>query len=284
MGGSVLHCKDCDYSAPMLGNLRIHVFRIHMNSMYSCPDCDKSFKDRSEAFTHLIKSHDSSDEALIACHCTVCSFSTDDYNTFVEHCESVHLLPGSRKRKKTTSKDNNLETSAKLKDGIPNRERGCEGPTNIRCNICSSDARDGRDLLVHKLTAHGLCKYTCSKCDFKTRMSTTLSIHGQRAHQETIKLKFACGFCSVSNKMDTMQAHLMIAHPDEYKKRMAAKLYYCNNCDFQHISERKLMKHTHIAHPGDGVISIPEDNDDLTVIEVKKKKIENLSNTSMQES
>ena len=44
------------------------------------------------------------------------------------------------------------------------------------------------------------------------------------------------------------------------------------------------MKHIHIDHPGDGVICIPEDNDDLIVIEVKKKKIENLSNTGRQES
>ena len=255
MGLSVLHCKYCDYSATMLGNLRGHVFRNHMKATFSClAGCEKSFKYRSEAFTHLIKSHDSSDEAIL-CHCNVCSFSTEDYKTFEGHCESVHFLPGSRKRK--------------------GRERGSDHPTNIRCNICSSDARDGRDLLVHKLTEHGLCKFTCPKCDFKTRTATTMSIHGQRAHQETIKLKFACGFCSVSNKMETMQAHLMMAHPDKFKKRVVAKLYYCNFCDFQNISERKLMKHVHVAHPGEGVISIPENHDDLPVIVVNKKKIEN---------
>ena len=150
----------------------------------------------------------------------------------------------------------------------PNRERDRENPTNIRCNICSSDARDGRDLVVHKLVAHGLCKYTCSKCDFKTRMAASMSIHGQRAHQETIKLKFACGFCPVSDRMYGMQEHLTGEHKDEYNKRMSAKLYYCNFCDFQNISERKLMRHIPIVHPGEGDISTPEDNDGITVLEV----------------
>ena len=231
-----------------------------------------------------------SDESLVMNHCSVCAFSTDHYQSFEEHCESVHFPPGSRKHRKfvRTRKDNDLETSPKVdvhetkpllglrfsdKGFVRGRRyerkpnRGSEQPTNIRCNLCSSDARDGRDLVVHKLTAHGLCKYTCSKCDFKTRMAASMSIHGQRAHQETIKLKFACGFCPASDKMYSMQEHLATTHPDEFNKRMAAQLYYCNFCDFQNISERKLMRHIPIVHPDEGVVSIPEDNDDVTAIE-----------------
>lgn len=285
---SGLHCKDCDYSTWMLANLRTHVFRIHMKSTFSCQHCDKSFKSKAVTFSHLKESHGSSDESLIMCHCNVCAFSTDDYKSFEEHCESVHFPPGSRKRTYTRQgNDNLMETPPKIdvkevkpsfnkrfvrraKEINPNRERDKGQPTNIRCSLCASDARDGRDLVVHKLIAHGFCKYTCSKCDFKTRMAATMSIHGQRAHQETIKLKFACGFCPVSDKMYGMQDHMTSAHSDEFNRRMTAKLYYCNFCDFQNISERKLLRHIPIVHPDDEVVNIPEDNDDVAAIEVNK--------------
>ena len=154
----------------------------------------------------------------------------------------------------------------------PERERRSDCPTNIRCNICASDARDGRDLVVHKLITHGLCKYTCSKCDFKTRMAATMSVHGQKAHKESIKMKLSCGFCPMSGKMYATKAHLTTAHPNEFNKRMIAKLYYCNFCDFQNISERKLNRHIPAVHRDEGVVNIPDDDDDLAVIEVNPEE------------
>ena len=101
-------------------------------------------------------------------------------------------------------------------------------------------------------------------------MSATMSIHGQKAHQESIKLKFVCGFCPMIGKMYAMRDHLTTAHPDEFNKRMVAKLYKCNFCDFQNISERKLQRHIPAVHPDaeQEVVNIPDDNDDLAVIEV----------------
>ena len=234
-----LHCKSCEYSTNLLSNLRTHVFRIHMNALFSCPNCDKGFRSRAEALTHLRETHGLNEEGLIMCHCNVCSFSTDDYKTFEEHCEVVHFPPGSRKHKKTKRmrKDTGMKVERKAifsnkghYEMNPDRERRSDCPTNIRCNICASDARDGRDLVVHKLITHGLCKYTCSKCDFKTRMAATMSVHGQKAHKESIKMKLSCGFCPMSGKMYATKEHLTTAHPNEFNKRMVAKLYYCNFC------------------------------------------------------
>ena len=154
----------------------------------------------------------------------------------------------------------------------PERERRSDCPTNIRCNICASDARDGRDLVVHKLITHGLCKYTCSKCDFKTRMAANMSVHSQKAHQESMKMKIACGFCPMSGKMYAMKEHLTTAHPNEFNKRMVAKLYYCNFCDFQNISERKLNRHIPAVHLDEGLVIIPDDNNDVAVIEANSEE------------
>merc|ERR1739838_714568 len=99
-----------------------------------------------------------------------------------------------------------------------------------------------------------------------------MSVHGQKAHKESIKMGLSCGFCPMSGKMYAMKEHLTTAHPHEFNKRMVAKLYYCNFCDFQNISERKLNRHIPAVHPDEGVVIIPDVNNDVAVIEANSEE------------
>ena len=293
MSRSGLHCKDCDYSTWILANLKAHVFRIHMKSKFECTCCELSFNSRKITTNHLKEAHNSTDESQILSHCKVCSFSTDDFKSFEEHCETIHFPPGTRRkrgRKKKLQLNGNDEVKRVKKEPSqlrkkllpiyeknPNRKN--DGPTNIRCNICSSDARDGRDLIVHKLTTHGLCKYACSKCDYKTRHCNAMSAHGYKEHQQSIRLKLACGFCPAYEKVYAMQEHMFNAHPEEFKKKSLAKLYHCKYCDYQNISQRKFMRHTASVHPGESIEKFQSDNEEITTITIDEVIAPNVNNS-----
>ena len=62
-------------------------------------------------------------------------------------------------------------------------------------------------------------------------------------------IRMSCGFCGMKCSRTILEEHLVEEHPEEFNSKENTKpLLKCKDCDFQHISERRLTRHINKLH------------------------------------
>jgi len=194
------------------------------NPTFQCNECQTETNDKSQIIEHIFENHEvdenmDEDQQLdnivrfLTVSCYSCRFqgSFSDYND--------HIADSKPKEK----------------------------AVNIRCNLCSSDSSNEKDLMVHKILTHGDCQYACKLCDFTVSRSNVLLAHTRQEHGKG-SFSYSCGFCKFISGPIKMESHLLSEHESNFSKQLDREILNCSNCDFQHISSRRLARHLKTVH------------------------------------
>ena len=192
------------------------------NPTFQCNECQAETNDKSQIIEHIFENHEvdenmDEDQQLdnivrfLTVSCSPCRFqgSFSDYNDHI----------------------------AGTKDQA----------VNIRCPLCSSDSSNERDLMIHKVITHGNCQYACRFCDYTNPKVNVLLVHTKKEHGKG-SFSYSCGFCKYKSGPVNMETHLSHEHESSFNRKLDRELLNCSKCDFQHISHRRLVRHTKTVH------------------------------------
>jgi len=214
---------------------KVHRIKHEENPIYSCQDCDIKTEQKNQIIEHIFENHeveedldetqllDAIEQKFLQLSCKSCSFN-GSFSDFHKHL-----------------KKEKVETIIE-KDDV----------WNIKCQICSSNCKNSKALIKHKIMVHGQCQYACRKCEYRHLKFSEMLIHSKKEHNHHLQpyqMAYLCGFCSFIGTTDTMENHLIDFHSKEFQKNLEnLQMFHCTTCDFQNINLFRLTSHTKFTH------------------------------------
>ena len=80
-----VECKDCDYKTMCNAYLKVHIDAVHKKIKHPCPECGKSFAQKSSLSTHKRMIHDG-----IKYQCDFCDYKSGTKGNLRVHTSNVH--------------------------------------------------------------------------------------------------------------------------------------------------------------------------------------------------
>ena len=84
---SLLFCKQCDYSAKTMDEMKVHFQGVHEGIVYPCEQCSYQSKRKKDLVRHVMFKHT---EMFFGCREENCSYETYSRNVLKKHIESEH--------------------------------------------------------------------------------------------------------------------------------------------------------------------------------------------------
>ena len=244
-------CKQCPYSTNNNSNYLRHLREVHNTVRHPCTKCNKTFKSKHEAKSHLMCAH------VKGLQCDKCGRHFTSRGGLFNHTKHIHdkKVPykcdvcdasffykqhyvGHMNRHSSTrpytcnicSKTFVYKTAWTIhkqscEDGkaASNREKSVN-KDKVLCDICGEELSNKSVLKTHHRLVHsGEPKSTCSECGKSFKGEYSLKRHIHIAHTEAKNLSFPCEVCGKSFN----QVQILREHVKRHKKEFSA---YCQTC------------------------------------------------------
>ncbi|CAH1967664.1 unnamed protein product [Acanthoscelides obtectus] len=222
-------CTDCSFKTTISSQIVKHISKHpEMADSYrgnSCLHCGAIFDGKQVLDDHIIKKHPefASSVSRQIYDCPKCS-----YKSTIRSRLDKHFL-----------QHPDLETSFKLST----------------CEHCNSTFKSKTSLDEHTLRKHPYFIesisskiHECSKCSYKTTMTSQLSRHMLKHPDAVDGFKNTCMHCNTTfESKQTLDDHILKKHP-KFIESISGKIYECTNCPYKTTIKSRLAKHM-LNHP-----------------------------------
>ena len=184
--------------------------------------------------------------------CTICTSAYNSKRDLNRHVDSKH------KCLKFECNDCGKQYSHEI--GLTAHINSIHKRIKYRCEECDKEFTSTSSRLRHmKIThEHAVKKYSCSMCDYKALIPSTLKQHTESVHKG---VKYQCPICglkvSTVSMFEHKRKHKGVSFPckscgKEYKSRGGlnkhiethkGKVYNCNICQYSSVHKDKLTRH-----------------------------------------
>ena len=254
-------CEKCPYKSAFVLQLREHIDKHHIPTLYPCIICDLQATSNEELKEHMKELHDDNGQALHSRFITVTKKNAKKHKALSHDTEKYHRCPrcdyevdDKESLEKHLRRDHKDETficelcSYESTSDLTINEHmdRIHKWKNFNCNMCHQDLGSWSQLYLHRQThvtsrvpRHDQNKdiFRCDECDYEVNSKSTLKNHKYKDHIEAM---MTCELCDYTCSSDSS----MNEHVD---KDHNCKKFYCQQCCqvFSSWSMLKLHRKTH---------------------------------------
>ncbi|CAH1964656.1 unnamed protein product [Acanthoscelides obtectus] len=224
------NCPKCEFKTVVKVAFENHLLK-HPDTaseykFSNCEHCDQSFKTKIALHDHILKKHPSFSETVSS---KVHACKKCDFKTTIRKYLSRHLLK-------------HPESSDNYKFSV--------------CPECNMTFRSKMSLDDHILKKHPkFIEYVtskihaCSQCDYRTTVSSHLSIHLVKHPETASSFKFVnCVHCDGAfNSKQLLDDHIVKKHV-EFSSSVTSKIHECRKCSYKTTINSDYNRHI-LKHP-----------------------------------
>ena len=231
----ILSCAFCGETFDNGDKYESHMKTIHIQDLSQCHLCGEAFLSPQKLGSHLRLgkcSNMSSMKEGFACNVRPCPFVGKSHELLTMHKVAAHS------NRPWTCPRCNLELGSRTKF---QRHLKTHNQPGEKCNKC------GATFMTRLAQSHHSCavkkaNFRCSKCDYVTNKSVSLTSH-MLTHQ-TQKPKLACPQCSrCFSRQSEVNRHVARVH-----MKTASKKLECSQCSYATFSGQHLKRHYASCH------------------------------------
>ena len=272
-------CKECNFTSKGKMILMDHVVKNHVNSKYSCTECESETETYGGLVKHSLRKHGKKLMLKNPKKSESKHMPWDDYwamrranrNKLCDDCGQEFIISNRKSRHQYLRHvDNHKIDKASCKCDIEFKFRK-EKDSHMKvvhqgyfgCDKCLEFFKAENSLLIHKQTHESV---NCSKCEITCNGSKALHAHMLRAHDQK---EYVCDVCSKvmrnyvllmehkrskHNSKDKMckicfksvshmRSHIVTVHTKEEDKP-----FFCDKCEKGFSSNKQLTNHQFSVH------------------------------------
>lgn len=112
---------------------------------------------------------------------------------------------------------------------------------DLTCTVCGKVAKTPTALYHHRRNYHSDRIYSCSQCEYTTKVSSLMSIHCKQKHSGTPP-SFECPVCQRKYALKSTMVDHLATHTGDRK-------YTCEYCGKRFTASTNYYKHRKTVHP-----------------------------------